>query len=185
VYKNIDIVDKTNKHTGQTATFEEVRSRGLWVRGVHALVYTSGKRIVMQKRSKEFDYHPGDIEISVGGGVDAGETPLRAAQREVSEELGLDLPARSFVPVECKKFSHRYKSQGHMYYKRVFIYSYKVCIDEATLRTIRPRDGEATELFILTKRQALAAIRRHWVRGYGRLMPMYAYWYRLVRSIDS
>jgi 8-oxo-dGTP pyrophosphatase MutT (NUDIX family) len=179
-----DIVTKTNIPTGRTATIDMVRTQGLWERGVHALVYTPDKRIVMQKRSKDFDYQPSEIEISVGGGVDAGETPLQAAMREVSEELGVVLPARHFVPLGVKKFNHSYKSGGRRYYKRVFIYSFKVCVSQEVIDNLRPKDGEAVEIFVLSQKQVLAAIKHHWVRGHGKLMTLYAYWYFLVRSID-
>jgi isopentenyl-diphosphate delta-isomerase len=179
-----DIVTKTNIPTGKTATFEAVRSQGLWERGIHVLVYTPDKRIVMQKRSAWFDYHPNEIEISVGGGVDAGETPLQAGIREVHEELGVLLPARHFVPLGVKKFNHRYKSGNKHYYKRVFIYSFKVCVSQEALDSMKSQDSEVTEIFIMSQRKVLRAIRNHWVRGHGKLMTLYAYWYFLVRSID-
>ncbi len=170
--------------TGKSATYEEVRKHGLWTRGVHVLIYTPDKHVVMQKRSESFDYQPGTIEVSAGGGVDTGETPLEGIRREILEELGIEPPAESFVPLGIKKLQGTYKAGGIFYRKRTFVYSYKVCVDQAVIDSMESRDGEATEIFLLPQKQVLADIRRHWIRGHGRLMTMYAYWYFLVRSID-
>jgi len=56
---------------------------------VHVLVFDHRKRLLLQKRSKHKDLGPGLWDISVGGHLRPGETPLEAAVRETAEELGI------------------------------------------------------------------------------------------------
>lgn len=59
-------------------------------RSVHVVVFDStGKQILLQKRSAAKDIQPGKWDTAVGGHVAAGESVEAAARRELAEELGL------------------------------------------------------------------------------------------------
>ena len=59
-------------------------------RSVRVAVYhPSENAMLLQKRSSRKDLFPGLWDMAVGGHVDAGETPDRAAVREMEEELGV------------------------------------------------------------------------------------------------
>lgn len=178
----IDIYDKDENPLHKTATYDEVRKNGLWARGVHIILYTPSKKVVMQKRSKKLDYHPGEIEVSVGGGVKAGETTEQAIIREVREETGIQLSAKDIKYISKKKFSRRYKRNGHKYYMRDFIYSYSAQIPENI--EFKPEDDEAQELFLLPLKRVKRSVRKHYVLHFGRLASMYSYWLYLLRSIE-
>lgn len=47
--------------------------------------------VLLQRRSKNKEHHPGWLHLSAGGHIDLGETVQQAAVREVKEELGLDI----------------------------------------------------------------------------------------------
>jgi isopentenyl-diphosphate delta-isomerase len=47
-------------------------------------------RLLLQRRSASVDHYPGALTISVLGHIDAGESSMDAAEREIQEELGLD-----------------------------------------------------------------------------------------------
>lgn len=67
-------------------------------RGVSVAI-RHGDRLLCIRES----YRPG---LSLpGGGIDRGETPLEAAQREAREEVGLDLAAEAFVELGRLDFS--------------------------------------------------------------------------------
>jgi 8-oxo-dGTP pyrophosphatase MutT (NUDIX family) len=178
----LDILDKDENPLHKTATYDEVRQNGLWTRGVHVILYTPSKKIVMQKRSDRLDYHPGEIEVSVGGSVKAGETPEQAIIRETKEETGIVLSAGDLKFVGKMKFNHSYKKHGRKYYMKAFIYSYSAQIPEDT--EFKPQDDEAQLLFLLPLRHVKRSVRKHYVLHFGRLTSMYSYWLYLLRSIE-
>ena len=44
--------------------------------------------LLWQRRSEKIDRYPGDYDISAGGHINLGETPVEAAVRESREEIG-------------------------------------------------------------------------------------------------
>jgi 8-oxo-dGTP pyrophosphatase MutT (NUDIX family) len=56
-----------------------------------AIVVVDGPAILITRRLSKLRAHPGQWALP-GGRVDAGETAVDAARRELNEELGLDLP---------------------------------------------------------------------------------------------
>jgi 8-oxo-dGTP pyrophosphatase MutT (NUDIX family) len=61
-------------------------------------------RALFQRRSREKKIAPGLFDVSVGGHYAAGEGADEAGPREIREELGLDVPFRSLVPVGRRVF---------------------------------------------------------------------------------
>jgi mutator protein MutT len=53
------------------------------------LVFNSREELILQKRSMNKDVAAGKWDTSVGGHVNAGETPGQAVRREMEEELGI------------------------------------------------------------------------------------------------
>ncbi|ADU69615.1 dihydroneopterin triphosphate diphosphatase [Pantoea sp. At-9b] len=71
----------------------------------------SGRVLMLQRRDDESFWQ------SVTGSLEAGETPLQAAQREVQEELAIDVVSEQLALVDCHKqiefeifphYRHRY-----------------------------------------------------------------------------
>lgn len=94
----LDVVDHANRVTGQL-TRAEIHARGLLHRSVHVLVFNAAGEVFIQKRSLNKDTNPGLWDTSAAGHVDAGETPLAAAVRELAEELGIEVSEASLEPV--------------------------------------------------------------------------------------
>lgn len=71
---------------------------------VHACIFNSENRMLIQQRQITKDRYPGLWDISAGGFVLSGEESADAAARETLEELGLKLPADSFAFICCEPF---------------------------------------------------------------------------------
>jgi isopentenyl-diphosphate delta-isomerase len=87
-----DVVNARDEVVGQ-APRREVHAHGWLHRAVHILIFNSRGEVFLQKRSLAKDLAPGLWDSSCSGHVDAGEDYDQSAQRELGEELGLDLPA--------------------------------------------------------------------------------------------
>lgn len=176
-----DIVDRNDKPLGYTADFDEARLRGLWRRGIRVVIYTDGGRIVMQKRSANLFFYPGEVEVSVGGGVNGGETPAEAAIRETKEELGIDISRYKLNFLGRTRYNHNLKDRGA---HRVIGYNFSVYVPEKALQ-FKPDARETEQVFLLTRRQLLRAIRTHRVKNFGRLVPMYSTWRKLLDELPK
>jgi len=84
-----DVVDQSDQVIGQATRTEVHGNPSLIHRTAHVLVFNSQNKLYLQKRSMNKDIQPGKWDTSVGGHLDAGETYLEAAFREMKEELGI------------------------------------------------------------------------------------------------
>lgn len=64
---------------------------GLRHRAVAVFIINSKNQVLLQKRSEMQKMWPGMWDLSSGGHVDSGEQGFQAIQRELHEELGLDI----------------------------------------------------------------------------------------------
>jgi 16S rRNA (adenine1518-N6/adenine1519-N6)-dimethyltransferase len=97
----IQTVDEKDQVIG-SATIKEIWSRGLRFRVSRIMVEEPGGRVLLQKRLSTKDLYPGRWDNSAAGHVDAGETYLVAARRELAEEIGLS-------GVRLKEIEHYYE----------------------------------------------------------------------------
>lgn len=81
-----DVVDEVDQVVKQ-ATRAEVHKKGWPHRAVHIFVVNKSGDLFLQKRSALKDRHAGQWDSSAAGHLDAGESYLEAAKRELYEEL--------------------------------------------------------------------------------------------------
>jgi isopentenyl-diphosphate delta-isomerase type 1 len=87
----LDLLDEAGRVIG-TASREECHSHPLIAhRAVHVFVRNAAGAIFLQKRSKSKHIQPGRWDTSVGGHLNAGESYEDGAERELREELGIDI----------------------------------------------------------------------------------------------
>ncbi|MFH1325978.1 MAG: NUDIX domain-containing protein [Candidatus Falkowbacteria bacterium] len=110
----IDVLDKEGKKTGQVLTSLDVHEQGLWHATVHIWVYNSKGEILLQKRSEVAVTYPGLWDISAAGHIDAGETPVEAAIREIKEEIGIAIKKKDLKSAFIRKSSVKIPVRGWM-----------------------------------------------------------------------
>jgi len=89
-----DVVNERDEVVGQN-TRREVHRLGLKHRAVHVLVFNARGEVFLQKRSMKKDTAKGKWDSSSSGHLDTGEDYDACAVREVREEIGLNIQART------------------------------------------------------------------------------------------
>lgn len=164
----VDVVDEHNIESGLRLPIAWVTDRGLWHRGIHVVLQTTDGKFLVGKRARSMIFAPGMLEISLGGAVDTGETPLCAAIRESHEETGVRVPARHFSPLFVQRTANY-----HPHYKKLtrsHIYIYTAHLPLHSLH-FKPQPGEVDELRLVTRREIKLLLHNARLANFGRLGP--------------
>ncbi len=100
----VDLYDENRVPLGRVAERHAKKGQGEYRMVVHVCIFNSLGQLLIQRRSPEKTVWPELWDVSVGGGVDAGETSRQGAVREVSEELGYDLDLTGLRPAVTVNF---------------------------------------------------------------------------------
>ena len=121
--------------------------------------------------------------MSCGGFVDAGETPEAAALREAHEEYGLKISAHNLQFIS-KIRKNRPWPRLHRR-DRLFLYCYTAIVDDASAPLDRLQKVEVSWAGLISFHQAHALLRKHRLKGIGRLEPYYHLYARLLRATEQ
>lgn len=99
-----DVYDADRLPTGRTAVRGGVRTAGECQLVVHVCLFNTKGEMLIQQRQHTKQSYPDYWDVSVGGGVIAGETVREAAMRELREELGLTLDLSQTVAAVTLSF---------------------------------------------------------------------------------
>ena len=94
----VDLYDENRAPLGKTAERYGKKGPGEYRTVVHVCLFDSQGRLLIQKRTAGKRVWPEMWDVSVGGGVDAGETSRQGAEREFREELGVSLDLGGLRP---------------------------------------------------------------------------------------
>ena len=100
----VDLYNENRAPLGRTAERYGSKAPGEYRTVVHVCLFDHAGRMLIQKRTECKRLWPGRWDVSVGGGVDAGETSAQAAEREFREELGIALNLPSSRPALTVNF---------------------------------------------------------------------------------
>ena len=129
----LDIVDEADQVVAQ-ATRVAVHSGKHLHRATHMLLQNSSAAVFVQLRSQSKDMHPGLWDTSAAGHVDAGESYIDCAVRELREELNVQVHAD-----QLEEFMRVAPSDDNGY---EFVRVYKVQSDDpVTLESAEIDDG--------------------------------------------
>ena len=94
----LDIVNESDEVVAQ-APRSEIHQKNLLHRATHIILTNSKQQIFMQLRSMSKDTNPGRWDSSAAGHVDAGESYVDCASRELEEELGVTLSVSALTEI--------------------------------------------------------------------------------------
>lgn len=99
-----DVYDLDRRPTGRVAARGAAHAPDACQLVVHVCVFNARGELLIQQRQLTKRSYPGYWDVSVGGGVLAGEAPRAAAMREAREELGLTLDLTGEAPAVTLSF---------------------------------------------------------------------------------
>ena len=131
----LEIVDEENNLTGKTEERDIVHTKGLWHREIAVWIMNEKGEILLQKRSPNKKQGANNWSTSCAGHVDIGEEPIKAAIREIREELG--------IPVKEDDLKHLFTAKNKRVltnsFNNIFCYLYflkvNTPIEEFTIDT--------------------------------------------------
>lgn len=106
----IDIVTKEGNPTGKSAPKSEIHSKGYYHHTAHIWLYTKTGEILLSQRAASKVICPLLWDVSVAGHIDAGESLISAAIREVNEEIGLNINKHDLEKIGIFKCFQSYKN---------------------------------------------------------------------------
>lgn len=147
----IDTVDEQDKVIG-TATKHEAHQKGLRHRIVRVSVEDTNGLILLQKRHAAKKLYPDCWDNAASGHVESGEEYLGAAERELSEELGI------VAPLTEVKY---YQSHGRFEWRTLnrFNKLYKAVVPVGT--TCSLQEDEVAEVRWVDRQELRELVQRH------------------------
>ena len=111
----IPIVNEQDEVMGEEER-KVIHEKGLKHREIHVWLVTPKKEFIFQKRGDHQDTWPGFLDVTVGGHIDtATESYQEAAERELFEETGINLPIKFIVKMYKESYDPNTKTQNNAF----------------------------------------------------------------------
>lgn len=124
----IDILDENGNKTGETLGIREIHAREKYHKSVHIWIISNNK-ILLQKRSEKMYSEKNKWDISSSGHVNSKEDSIKAAQRELKEELGLNIKNDKIIKI----FSSKIEEKENFEFRDVYIVKQEIDISTCTV----------------------------------------------------
>ena len=158
----LDIYDENGKFLG-TEERGIVHSKGLWHKTVHCWLYDRDGNVFFQRRSDR-----GTLYTTSSGHLSAGESVTEAFQREIKEEIGLDIDASDATKVGVVPFQmDRVKEDGSIFKDRAFANVY-VDLYEGNYEDFHMDENEVSGIVIVSAKDALDLFQKESGSIFGR-----------------
>ena len=144
----IGIYDENDNYVRKD-TRKNMRANNLIHRCTDIVVLNSKGEILVQTRSLIKEYCPGYLDAVVGGVVGDGEDVNICAEREVSEEIGIDINNNK----EKLKYITKHFVQEDIC--RVWTYCYILKLNAEEIKSIKFRDNEISSIEWIPKNDLL------------------------------
>jgi isopentenyldiphosphate isomerase len=136
----IDILDADGTLTGKRLMKSIAHKEGLFHNSIHVWFYTRKGELLIQKRGKYKDTHPGLWDVSVAGHVGAGEQVVLSAIREVREEIGLAISSKDLDKVGVFKYQHHHPLLVDREFHHTYISELKVPLSALNMQVAEVDD---------------------------------------------
>lgn len=158
----LDIYDENGKFLG-TEERGVVHSKGLWHKTVHCWLYDRDGNVFFQRRSDR-----GTLYTTSSGHLSAKESVTEAFQREIKEEIGLDIDASDATKVGVVPFQmDRVKEDGTIFKDRAFANVY-VDLYEGNYEDFQMDENEVNGIVIVSAKDALDLFQKESGSIFGR-----------------
>ena len=144
----IGIFDENDNYVRKD-TRKNMRANNLIHRCTDIVVMNPKNEILVQTRSLKKEYCPGYLEAVIGGVVGDGEDPNLCAEREVKEEIGIDI----YKIKEKLKFINKFFFEEDIC--RVWTYCYLLKLNEDEIKHIKFCDHEVSSIQWIEKNKLL------------------------------
>ena len=118
------VVDETGAFTGAWVFRKEAHEKGILHAASHIFLYRTGEsgktEILLQRRSPQKDSFPGCLDISSAGHVETGMDFESTAQKELREELGLQVQPEALTYAFSQIIETRNRFHGAVFHNREF-----------------------------------------------------------------
>lgn len=141
----VDIYDENRVPLGKTAERYGKKDRGEYRMVVHVCLFSPEGQLLIQKRTDSKHIWPGKWDVSIGGGVDAGETSRQGAEREFLEELGYPLDLTGVRPSVTVNFDGGFDD-------------YYIVKRELDITRLQLQEEEVVDVRWVTREEALAML---------------------------
>ena len=141
----VDLYDENRVPLGKTAERYGKKDRGEYRMVVHVCLFSPEGQLLIQKRTDSKHIWPGKWDVSIGGGVDAGETSRQGAEREFLEELGYPLDLTGVRPSVTVNFDGGFDD-------------YYIVKRELDITRLQLQEEEVVDVRWVTREEALAML---------------------------
>jgi|SRR5579859_51432 len=143
-----DILDRDGHPTGSVAPKGSALQDGQFYLGVHVYLCNARGEYLLQKRVNTKAFLPGGWEVHMGHAM-AGETPVMALKREISEEIGIqveDHEIESIMRLTWDEYHH-------------IVDVFWICKDVA-LDEVKLQESEVEAIKYVSKTEMLELVKR-------------------------
>ncbi len=149
----LEVVDEENNLTGKTEERDIVHAKGLWHREISVWIMNERGEILLQKRSATKKQGANNWSTSCAGHVDIGEEPIKAAIREIHEELGIEVKEKDLklllTAKNARKLTNSYNNIFcYLYFLRVNVPIENYTIDKEEVSEVRYISFEELEKLV-------------------------------------
>ena len=143
----VDLYDENRVPLGKTAERYGKKGPGEYRMVVHVCLFGMDGHLLIQRRTEQKHIWPGRWDVSIGGGVDAGETSRQGAEREFREELGYPLDLTGIRPSVTVNFGGGFDD-------------YYIVKRDIDISELHLQEEEVAEVRWVTREEALELLER-------------------------